>query len=77
MADRKRKVPENVDGAYYVDEECIACHLCHEICSKCFAVSEDEECDYVSKLPSTEAEVSLCREAMESCPVEAIGDDGI
>ncbi len=28
MADPGAKVPENVEGEFYVDEECIACGLC-------------------------------------------------
>jgi ferredoxin len=28
------------------------------------------------KQPSSPEEEALCREAMESCPVEAIGNDG-
>jgi ferredoxin len=31
---------------------------------------------FVYKQPENEGEESLCREAMEACPVEAIGDDG-
>jgi ferredoxin len=31
---------------------------------------------YVYKQPENEDEVALCVEAMEGCPVEAIGSDG-
>jgi ferredoxin len=31
---------------------------------------------YVIKQPSTPQEEEACREAMEGCPVEAIGNDG-
>jgi ferredoxin len=30
----------------------------------------------VFKQPENDQEASLCREAMEGCPVEAIGEDG-
>jgi len=32
--------------------------------------------DYVHTQPSTDEEIALCIEAMELCPVEAIGCDG-
>jgi len=31
---------------------------------------------YVYKQPTTPDEETLCKEAMEGCPVEAIGNDG-
>jgi ferredoxin len=31
----------------------------------------------VFKQPENEAEENLCKEAMEGCPVEAIGSDGV
>ena len=31
---------------------------------------------YVFKQPTSEDEEKLCKEAMEGCPVEAIGDNG-
>jgi ferredoxin len=30
----------------------------------------------VHKQPTTDDDVALCQEALEGCPVEAIGDDG-
>ena len=31
---------------------------------------------YVHKQPETEEDIALCMEALEGCPVEAIGEDG-
>ena len=31
---------------------------------------------YVFKQPETEEDIALCMEALEGCPVEAIGEDG-
>lgn len=76
MADINLKWAINVDGKYYVDEECIDCNLCSEIAPDNFMVNEDEGHDYVYKQPGNEDEEELCVEAMEACPVEAIGDDG-
>jgi ferredoxin len=75
MAKRTDKVPENVTGKYYVDSECIYCMSCLDIAPENFD-SKDEEYAYVKKQPETKAEEDQCREAMEACPTEAIGDDG-
>ena len=37
---------------------------------------EDDGHAFVSKQPESPAEEAACKEAMEGCPVEAIGDFG-
>ena len=37
---------------------------------------DDGGYSYVFKQPTTPEEEALCQEAMEGCPVEAIGNDG-
>jgi len=76
MADRDAKVAENVKGAFYVDDTCIDCGVCIETAPNNFAQNEDEGYAYVYKQPVGEDELQACREALEECPVEAIGDDG-
>ncbi len=76
MADREDKNSENLAGKFYVDSQCIDCDLCRETAPNNFARSEDEGYSYVFKQPENDEETSQCREAMEGCPVEAIGDDG-
>lgn len=76
MADREDKNNENVAGKFYVDSQCIDCDLCRETAPNNFARAEDEGYSYVFKQPENDEEVAQCREAMEGCPVEAIGDDG-
>ena len=76
MADQALKHLENVPGRYYVDQECIDCHLCSQIAPDNFARSLKGGYDYVSMQPNNETQEQLCQEAMECCPVEAIGDDG-
>ena len=76
MADKSTKWPQNVPGPYYVDEDCIDCNLCSEIAPDNFTIEMDEGHDFVFKQPETEEEEALCKEALESCPVEAIGSDG-
>ena len=76
MADKGKKYPENVKGRYYVDKECIACDACVMVTSKHFNMHPEDGHAFVVNQPTTPEEEDLCREAMEGCPVEAIGNDG-
>lgn len=76
MADKNDMWPENVAGKFYVDEQCIDCDLCRETAPDFFARSEDGGYSYVYKQPTTDEEIEQCMEALEGCPVEAIGEDG-
>ena len=76
MADVANKYAENVAGAFYVDEQCIDCDLCRETAPASFKRNDDGGHTYVYKQPETPEEEALCKEAMEGCPVEAIGNDG-
>ena len=77
MADPKNKWPDNVPGKFYVDKECILCSVCADAAPNNFKMSDDEDHDVVFKQPENPEEVSQCYEAMENCPVEAIGDNGL
>ena len=76
MADKEEKWSDNVNGKFYVDEQCIDCDLCRETSPANFIRSDDGGYSYVYKQPENEDEIALSVEAMEGCPVEAIGDDG-
>jgi len=76
MADKAEKWPENVAGMFYVDEQCIDCDLCRETAPDFFTRHEDGGYSYVHKQPVTEDDLEQCMEALEGCPVEAIGNDG-
>ncbi len=76
MADSSNKYADNVPGRFYVDDQCIDCDLCRETAPANFARSEEGGHSYVSKQPETPEEEALSQEAMEGCPVEAIGNDG-
>ena len=76
MADKNNKYPENVPGPFYVDRECINCDACVLAAEKHFKIHEEEGYAFVIKQPETEEEKESCKEALECCPVEAIGDDG-
>ena len=72
----KTKIPKTYAGKFYVDSQCIDCDLCRETAPNNFTRAEDEGYSYVFKQPENDEEIAQCREAMEGCPVEAIGDDG-
>jgi Ferredoxin len=76
MAVKENKVAENVRGKFYVDDQCIACGLCREIAPEFFGNIENSDNSFVKKQPTSDKEIDVCMEALESCPVSAIGDDG-
>ena len=76
MADAANKYAENVPGKFYVDDQCIDCDLCRETAPANFKRNDDGGHSYVYKQPEAPEEEGLCKEAMEGCPVEAIGNDG-
>jgi ferredoxin len=73
VADASIKVPENVLGAYFVDESCIACGLCLEEAPNNFEMRYDEQYAFVSRQPESEKEQAQCESALNSCPAGAIG----
>jgi ferredoxin len=76
MANIKEKWPNNVSGRFFVDQQCIDCNLCREIAPHNFTRIDEGGYSVVYKQPVTPQEESECVEAMQGCPVEAIGDNG-
>ena len=76
MADNTQKQPENVSGKWFVDVNCIDCDVCRETAPNNFTQQTDNGYSYVYKQPENSEEESQCQEALEACPVEAIGSDG-
>ena len=76
MADSANRYAQNVTGQFYVDDQCIDCDLCRETAPANFKRDDDGGHSYVYKQPESPEEEAMCKEAMEGCPVEAIGDDG-
>ena len=76
MADRNSKFKENKPGKYYVDDQCIACDACVIEAPHFFEMDQEEGHAFVKAQPQTEKDLELCDEALENCPVSAIGDDG-
>ncbi|MCL5270274.1 MAG: ferredoxin [bacterium] len=76
MANKDAKYPDNAPGKFYVDDTCIDCDACRATAPDNFARNEDGGYSFVNKQPSNDEEQQNCVDAMEGCPVEAIGDDG-
>jgi ferredoxin len=76
MADKKSKWLENSKGKFYVDDQCIACDACIVEAPRFFSMNTDEGHAFVKAQPTSPLELKECMEALNSCPVEAIGNDG-
>jgi len=76
MANKAEKWEDNVAGKFYVDQQCIDCDLCRETAPNFFGRNDESGHTFVNKQPTTEEETAQCTEALEGCPVEAIGNDG-
>ena len=76
MAELENKYEENIEGQFYVDDQCIDCDLCRETSPDNFTRDDGGGYSFVYKQPETDEEHELCLEAMEGCPVEAIGNNG-
>ena len=72
------KASENTDTAsgiqrVWIEEGCISCSLCQDICPEVFEVADGEDCvikpDAPKHFRSKDAEI---REAAMDCPVEVI-----
>ena len=76
MADKNDKYADNVPGPFYVDRQCILCHLCSDIAPAHFKESEDGDHDFVHTQPGTDEEIALCIEAMEQWTFEPAEQSG-
>lgn len=76
MAEIENKLVDNAKGKFYVDRQCIDCDVCRDTSPKNFIRNDENGYSFVHKQPVNKEEFELCQEAMNACPVEAIGDDG-
>ena len=60
---------------YFVSDDCIECNMCNVVSPNNFLINEDQGKAFVYKQPESSEEISLCDEAIESCPVEAISKE--
>lgn len=82
MANPKMKHKQNIAGAWYCTdpdddggEGCIACNVCYTGAPDFFAEDESGNA-YIKKQPTSAAEIELCQEQLDACPVNSIGKDG-
>ncbi len=54
----------------YVNEECILCGLCADMCPEVFELGDEKSEVIVDEVPPEQED--CCREAAESCPTDAI-----
>lgn len=73
MASAKDRWDDNVAGSWFVDSNCILCSLCSELAPRHFRESDEGDHDVVYHQPETEDEIAACLDALNQCPVEAIG----
>jgi len=57
-------------SVYLVEEECIGCGMCQEICPEVFNLNEEKNIAEVIK--NQGGPENLIQEAIDSCPVECI-----
>lgn len=76
MADLTERFADNASGRYYIDSSCIVCGACEGTAPDNIRLSDDGSHDVVYKQPESDAEEQTLLEAIEGCPVGAIGDDG-
>jgi ferredoxin len=76
VADPEERWEDNSGGAWFVDKTCILCSMCSELAPANFCESEDGDHDVCYKQPVSDQERRQCQEALEQCPVEAIGKNG-
>lgn len=70
--DRKRR--ENAPGAFFVNEECISCGACWQLAPELITSHPVHTYAFFSRQPAGEAELDRAREALLTCPVNAIGE---
>src|SRR2546429_9987034 len=66
MANRRKQVPENVPGEFFVDSTCIDCDTCRQLAPEVFA--EAAEYSFVERQPARAA-----LRALIACPTASIG----
>ena len=76
MASRSDKYKDNVPGRFYTDTQCIDCDLCRQTAPEFFSRNSSGGYSFVAKQPQSAEDTALCQQALEECPVEAIGNDG-
>lgn len=71
MADLKKRLPQNIDGNFFVDATCIDCGTCRQLASAVFA--EGDDYSYVYAQPQSDEQTHAATQALVCCPTGSIG----
>jgi len=71
MAEFTRRLPENVEGTFFVDSTCIDCDTCRQIAPATFG--ETGQYSYVQLQPQSAEEQRAANRALVACPTGSIG----
>jgi len=74
MANYKRRVRENVEGSFFVDDTCIDCDTCRQLAPTVFG--EAAEYAYVKGQPKNAIDERAALRALVACPTASIGCRG-
>src|SRR5713101_1965945 len=74
MADIKKRLPENVDGVFFVDSTCIDCDACRQLAPEVF--DEGPDYSFVYAQPTTPQIQRKALRALLACPTGSIGTTG-
>src|SRR5260221_5167152 len=75
MADIRKRLPENVEGEFFVDSTCIDCDACRQLAPESYA--EGIEHSYVSAQPFSPESRRKALRALLACPTGSIGTLGV
>jgi glyoxylase-like metal-dependent hydrolase (beta-lactamase superfamily II)/ferredoxin len=71
MADLSQRLPENVEGPFFVDSTCIDCDTCRQIAPATFGETGDYS--FVKRQPGSPDELDAACRALVACPTGSIG----
>jgi glyoxylase-like metal-dependent hydrolase (beta-lactamase superfamily II)/ferredoxin len=71
MAELSRRLPENVEGSFFVDSTCIDCDTCRQLAPATFG--ETGEFSFVQLQPRSPNELQAAYRALVACPTGSIG----
>ncbi len=74
MANIRKRLPNNVEGDFFVDSTCINCDTCRQIAPETF--EDDDDFSYVKAQPAAPAAVRDATRALLACPTGSIGTTG-
>ena len=77
MSNLAERLPDNAQGKYYVDANCIDCDQCRTTAPELFARNAETGFSSVLRQPLTAEELALAEEVLAACPTQSIGNDGV